>query len=193
MEKSMEREIINLRISRKGYGEIGQILGISSNTVKSFCLRNGLGDEYLKGPEPSRLTKLKPKKEIPLVGHCLDCGTVFVQNSHGSRKFCSQLCAGRWRRKHSAGKFRKICPICGKSYPVFDTRKERMYCSLDCYRTARYYSDGTPRTHEVACETCGKVMTLSGKKKRRFCSPECYFASLSVGKMCDTSMTVKGL
>ena len=36
-------QIINLREAGNGYKKIGQLLGLSENTVKSFCQRRNLG------------------------------------------------------------------------------------------------------------------------------------------------------
>ena len=175
MDHETAIEITLLRTERKSYGDIAERLGLSVNTVKSYCLRHDLGDNRIMGPIPSRNTRLKPKREPhPLIGYCIECGTVFKQCKNGSRKFCSKLCAGRWNRKHGDGKFKQICPICGKEYPVFDLQKPRKYCSQDCYRTARYYLEDPNRTTESTCLVCGKKMVLPGHKTRKFCSHECY-------------------
>ena len=175
MDHETAIEITLLRAERKSYGDIAERLGLSVNTVKSYCLRHDLGDNRIMGPIPSRNTRLKPKREPhPLIGYCVECGTVFKQCKNGSRKFCSKLCAGRWHRKHGDGKFKQICPICGKEYPVFDLQKPRKYCSQDCYRTARYYLEDPNRTTENTCLVCGKKMVLPGHKTRKFCSHECY-------------------
>lgn len=178
MDHEKAVEIILLRAEHKSYGEIAERTGLSVNTVKSYCLRHDLGDNRIKGPLSSRNERLKPKNEpVPLVGYCRDCGSVFKQNRFGTKKYCSKLCQGRWLRKHGNGKYKKVCPVCHKEFPVFDeTRKPRIYCSLDCYRTARYYTDNPERTVTVTCRTCGKEMIFTGhyRAKRKFCSPECY-------------------
>ena len=40
MTDNQKAQIINLRAAGNGYGSIAQTLGISLNTVKSFCRRN---------------------------------------------------------------------------------------------------------------------------------------------------------
>ena len=181
MDHEKAIEITLLRVERKSYGDIAERLGLSVNTVKSYCLRHDLGDNRIMGPVPSRNTRLKAKREPhPLIGYCVECGTVFKQCKNGSKKFCSTLCAQRWRRKNGNGKYKQVCPICGKEYPVFDDRKPRKYCSQECYRTARYYTDNPERTVTVTCKTCGKEMTFTGhhQAKRKFCSHECYYRYL---------------
>ncbi len=173
MEHENAIKIMLLRAEHKSYGYIAEKLGLSFNTIKSYCLRNDLGDNRIKGPNPARIPKEK-RKPHPLLGYCLECGTVFKQNINGNKKFCGKLCAGRWRRKNGKGKYRLTCPICKKEFPVFDDRKPRIYCSQDCYRTARYYLEDPNRTTESTCLVCGKKMIFPGHKKRKFCSPECY-------------------
>ncbi len=175
MDHETAVEITILRTEKKSYGEIAKRLGLSVNTVKSYCLRHDLGDNRIAGPVPSRNTRLKPKREPhPLVGYCEECGTVFKQCKNGSRRFCSSLCRQRWSRKYGNGKLKQVCPICGKEYPVFDTRKPRKYCSQECYRTARYYLEDSSRETVSYCEVCGKKIVMPGHKKRRFCGHECY-------------------
>ena len=43
MTDSQKREIANLRAKGNGYGKIALALGISQNTVKSYCRRNNIG------------------------------------------------------------------------------------------------------------------------------------------------------
>ncbi len=176
MDKDTEIEIMLLRVGNKSYGEIAKRLDLSVNTVKSFCLRHDLGNSRIKGPIPSRNTRLKPKREPrPVIGYCKDCGTAFEQPLIGGTKhFCSSLCRRRWNRKYGKGKYKQICPICGKEFPVIDDSKPRKYCSQDCYRTARYYLENPERETVCYCKTCGKKMILPGHKKRKFCSAECY-------------------
>lgn len=50
-------EITLLRAERKSYGDIAKRLGLSVNTVKSYCLRHDLGDNRIMGPIPSRNTR----------------------------------------------------------------------------------------------------------------------------------------
>ncbi len=165
-------EITLLRTERRSYGEIAERLGLSVNTVKSYCLRHDLGDNRIQGPPPR---KIRPHKEpVPLIGYCLECGTVFKQYKNGCKKYCSDICRQRWMRKNGNGKNKQTCPVCGKEFPVYDDSKPRIYCGLDCYRTARYYTDNPNRTTISFCEVCGKKMEFPGHKTQRFCSQDCY-------------------
>lgn len=44
MTDLQKEQIKTLRLQGIGYVKIGEMLGISDNTVRSFCRRNGLGD-----------------------------------------------------------------------------------------------------------------------------------------------------
>lgn len=42
MTDNQKAQIIKLRVAGNGYGKIARTLGISLNTVKSFCRRNDI-------------------------------------------------------------------------------------------------------------------------------------------------------
>ena len=181
MDKRTKEKLIKLRINeRKSYGAIAEELGVSVNTVKSFCLRNDLGDDRIKGPLPAR-TYRTPKQvaERIQIGYCRVCGTAFEKGPRQRTKlYCSDLCAHRYRFSHPRTYVSRTCLVCGKEIKEIDHRKVRKYCGLDCYRTARYYTENPERTTKCKCETCGKEFELPGHKVRRFCSQECYWQSL---------------
>ena len=181
MDKRTKERLIRLRVNeRKSYGAIAEILGMSVNTVKSYCLRNDFGDDRLKGPEPARkYVKPKPPVERIQIGYCRVCGTAFEKGPRQRRKlYCSDLCAHRYRFSHPRTYVSRTCLVCGKEIKEIDHRKVRKYCGQDCYRTARYYTENPERTTKCKCETCGKEFELPGHKVRRFCTQECYWQSL---------------
>ena len=179
MDKKTAEKLTLLRAERKSYGDIATELGLSINTVKSYCYRHDLGDDRIAGPKPSRLETKKEKTQIPLVGYCKECGTLFKQNKHGSRLFCSKLCLGRYHRKHNRNAVVKTCPVCGKTYKQQGYTVERKYCSQECYVTARYYMEDGKRITKYVCKNCGKMIIVHGHSTvRKYCSQECYFASL---------------
>ena len=45
MTNQQKEQIRTMRLQGIGYIKIGKALGISDNTVRSFCRRNGLGDK----------------------------------------------------------------------------------------------------------------------------------------------------
>lgn len=121
MTETEKTSIRNMREDGRGYAEIAGSLGLSKNTVKSFCQRNGLGS----------------KKQD---NGCLYCGKPLKQTPHKrKRKFCSSACRMRWWNTHrdEGAKTRneRICPTCGKAFTA--TEKRTKYCSMDCYQKGR--------------------------------------------------------
>ena len=115
-----QKEIITA--SRKAgvaYGKIAQDLGISINTVKSFCFRNPVEQAAVR---------------------CRQCGKEIRQPPRTRKKsFCSDRCRWDWWNSHPEQVRRKtathICPQCGQS---FEARVEKQrYCSRSCYAAAR--------------------------------------------------------
>ncbi len=72
-----------MRLQGIGYVKIGEMLGISDNTVRSFCRRNGLGDaakEHGCLQALRKVDKNHPQAE--------------------TRKFCSDACRTTWWNSH---------------------------------------------------------------------------------------------
>ena len=78
--------IANLRRENYSYACIGRVLGMSANTVKSICRRNGY----------SATQKYKTKSDKKSLVVCKNCGAV-LDNSRGQKKnFCSDSCRIEW-------------------------------------------------------------------------------------------------
>jgi len=108
-----------------GYAEIARKLGLSVNTVKSYCQRNGI----------------KPVGKATATGKdvCRQCGSV-LEHTPGRKKkqFCSDVCRMSWWHTHRAmsSKARSIkCTGCGRE---FMTNRIQKYCSHTCYINARF-------------------------------------------------------
>ena len=108
-----------------GYTEIARKLGMSVNTVKSFCQRNGI--------------KPVSKTAIPEKDTCRQCGSV-LEHTPGRKKkqFCSDACRMHWWHEHrdmsKTAKGAK-CAACGRE---FITDRAQKYCSHACYIAARF-------------------------------------------------------
>lgn len=119
--------IIRYRRAGKGCAEIARELGLSANTVKSFCRRNNItADE--------QLTSSANTDAI-----CLQCGRHMIIHPHRkTKRFCSDSCRLVWWHAHRGmaknAKVRK-CHYCGK---IFHSVREQKYCSRGCYFGARY-------------------------------------------------------
>lgn len=122
--KVTERDEIN-RLRSLGYGhiKIAQQLGLSENSVKSFCRRHPL-----QTAEPRRQAK----------GTCPQCGA----KVDSRRRFCSDACRTAWwnaHREHPNGKGQAgfICQYCTKSFAGYPAQNPK-YCCHACYIAARY-------------------------------------------------------
>ncbi len=110
-----------------GYTDIAKALGMSVNTVKSYCQRNGL--------RRSRGATMPAKAETV----CKQCGSTLVHMPGRKKKqFCSDGCRMRWWHTHrELGRNARAarCQACGKE---FVTDRAQKYCSHSCYISARF-------------------------------------------------------
>lgn len=125
-----KRTIKIFRESGVSYGEISKILNISIDTVKSFCRRNSLTG--YKGS----------KREDIVVKPCEECGLPVIQNpGRKTKRFCTDKCRMNWWNSHPDKVIHKKiyaikCCYCGKEFNS-NGRKDRKYCSHECYAKAR--------------------------------------------------------
>jgi endogenous inhibitor of DNA gyrase (YacG/DUF329 family) len=124
MMDKQKQQIIALRRNGAGYGTIASQLGVSINTVKSFCRRHSLA-----APPTDHL--------------CEQCGRPITQNPGRKRKrFCSDACRNKWWNSHLDLVKRKAvytftCPACGKKFNVYGN-SHRKFCSHACYIAYRF-------------------------------------------------------
>ena len=121
-----KEQIKTLRLQGHGYVKIGQMLGLSNNTVRSFCRRNGLDGDT-------------PKNTV----FCQHCGKrIKVVPKRKPRKFCSDDCRTAWWNSHLDCVNRKAvydftCACCGEAFTAYGNRN-RKYCSHRCYIAGRF-------------------------------------------------------
>ena len=126
MKENEKNRIIAMRSEGRSLSDIADTLGISRNTVKSFCRRNGLTGT----DEPAERT-------------CQCCGKpMTVCPGHREKRFCSDRCRQRaWNRSlgetQLAGMREYACPACGKPFYAYPGR-QRKYCSRTCYFETRF-------------------------------------------------------
>ena len=102
MTDRQKDRIRQMRADGCGYRKIAQKLGISENTVKSFCQRKGLGAEIIKMAVPSADGDK---------GICPCCGAEVRQNSgRNAKKLCLDKCHNKWWNSHLALEFRQEHP-----------------------------------------------------------------------------------
>lgn len=136
MTNEQKQEILSLRKQGLGYMKIAQKLGISQNTVKSYCRRNSL-------IKPEQIAKAAPV-EVATEHFCQQCGIPVKQNDKRKlKKFCSDKCRMIWWNSHRYmiryGKSAEIiCLNCHKAFRAYSGRK---YCSHGCYIQHRFGGD----------------------------------------------------
>lgn len=111
--------VLQLRTQGFTFSKIAERLGLSVNTVKSFCTRHKDGKR------------------------CLYCGTDVQQPRRVRlKKFCSDKCRMLWWRSHYSELNRKAvysfkCENCGTEFQAYGNN-HRKYCSRRCYINARF-------------------------------------------------------
>lgn len=138
MTDTQKEQILQLRAEGLGYVRIAREIGVSENTVKSFCRR------YAKLGAGSPMVVMQEQTQSFF---CCQCGVEVPQNpGRKLKRFCSDACRTKWWNAHAGQLNRKTmhrykCPSCGREFEVYGTAK-RKYCSHDCYINARFYSGG---------------------------------------------------
>lgn len=131
MNDTQRLQIQKLRANGYSYGRISEALGISTNTIKTYCKRHGLGGVAAAAPI-SKDTHF-----------CLCCGTPIVQVlGRKEKRFCSDRCRNKWWNSHLDEVKRKAnyeytCPFCKKLFTAYGN-KSRKYCSHECYIEDRF-------------------------------------------------------
>lgn len=121
-----EQQIRLLQAQGFGYKRIASELGLSINTIKSYCRR------HLTNESPAECQS----------GCCKNCGAEIKQlPNRKTKKFCSDKCRSAWwmkyTEKHKTDTQQEIkCLLCGKTFICYPSRKKK-YCSRECYYNAR--------------------------------------------------------
>lgn len=132
MNDTQRQQIGKLRAEGLSCGKISEALGLSINTIKTYCRRNGLGGVVAA-----------PASVDEAGNFCLCCGIPVVQISgRKEKKFCSDRCRNKWWNSHLDQVQRKanyeyVCPRCKKSFTAYGN-KNRKYCSHECYIEDRF-------------------------------------------------------
>ena len=117
-------QIWALRGQGLSYLEIADNVGVSRNTIKTFCRRNAI-----EAVAASEETKQKDIKD-----QCQHCGQS-LQRARSTKKFCSDACR---MAHHKANRLpTAVCVHCGRAFNDNGNRK-RKYCSVKCCTDARF-------------------------------------------------------
>ncbi len=134
MTNEQKQLISSFRTEGMGYGTIARKMGISENTVKSFCRRN-----ICRAEETAPETIAEHR--------CLYCGAPVRQNpGRKEKKFCSDKCRNKWWNAHLDQVNRRavheiVCANCGKVFSVYGSAP-RKYCCHECYVEHRFGGGG---------------------------------------------------
>lgn len=140
MTEIEKQQIYDLRLKGVGYKAIAAVLGVSRDSIRGFCKRNGLdGDAQVIS------LNVEEKKKLHLV--CSYCCKPIKQRGRGrTRRFCSDECRRKWwkdnpdkRTKNEDAIYRYTCPTCNKEFKCYGN-KRRKYCSHDCYIKSRFWN-----------------------------------------------------
>ena len=131
MTENQKAEIASYRAEGLGYKRISQVMGISENTIKTYCRRHRMGSAEAATSHDT----------------CKRCGATIHQTTGGrARVFCSDECRYKYWKAHidqakSKALYSFVCPNCGKPFTAYGAAG-RKYCSHACYIAARF---GGPR------------------------------------------------
>lgn len=126
MTSEEKDRIANLREKGLGYKAIAAQLGLSANSVKSYCKRNDMAGASDKETHT-----------------CVCCGIPVIQHpGRKEKKFCSDRCRMKWWNAHLDQVNRKAnyeitCRFCGKQFVSYGNA-HRVYCSHECYIEDRF-------------------------------------------------------
>ena len=129
MTKEQKTLILYYREQHMTYRQIGEKLGLSPDTVKTFCRRN---------------TPQEDRTEASASSQCRNCGApVHPLPGRRERLFCSPACRTAYWRKHNLlGKDPRYCAGCGAL--LTGGSASRKYCSHACYIRHRFGSSAAP-------------------------------------------------
>ena len=132
MTSQQKARLLEMRQAGLSFAQISTDLGISKNTLKSFCRR------------------VDTSKDAAATIACVRCGNPFAVK--GKRRFCSDGCRYAWSYSHrilrAHNAVEKKCACCGERFFSYAC-SHRKYCSRACYIADRYGKEGCHDGHAV--------------------------------------------
>ena len=131
MTNEQKEQILAYKRDGFGYKKIGQLMGLSENTIKSFCKRN----------------KTEEKQSDAQDGICPCCGKpIQVSTGRKQKKFCSDKCRMKWWNEHldrvdKKANYEFVCACCKKPFTAYGNA-HRKYCCHECYIEDRFGGGG---------------------------------------------------
>jgi endogenous inhibitor of DNA gyrase (YacG/DUF329 family) len=141
MTVAEKEKIRELRLKGMGYKGIATLLGLSRDSVRGFCKRNGLDGD-------SCVVALNVEEKIKRNLLCAYCEKPIKQKDKGrTKRFCYEECRRKWwiehqseRNKSDDATYKYNCPHCEKEFSAYGNKK-RKYCSHNCYIKERFWRD----------------------------------------------------
>lgn len=144
MTGEQKQHIQDMRLQGLAFSQIADSLGLSVNTVKSYCRR------ALSKNDASEDSGNEDNKEI-----CKHCGKRLIQKGKQKPKtFCCDKCRFDWWNANRDKLNRKTvhqltCAHCGAVFDSYD--KSRKYCGHACYIVDRF-SGSSVSGEEASCD-----------------------------------------
>jgi len=149
MHDEQRQKIKSMRLQGIGYRRIADTIGLTRDSVRGYCRRNGLGGY---GKELIKEHKNIIEEEFLFI-LCRNCGTELQQHKLGrKRKYCGMECKREWEKAHRK-QYAFHCEYCGKEFKSLGTKK-RKYCNQECYTRDRFWRE------EDAKEVASKIIEL---------------------------------
>lgn len=132
MTEKEKAKVIEYRTLGFGYKKISRMTGVSVNTIKGFCRRNGMAGQAREEKPVDTGTRT-----------CECCGKpIDVIPKRKPRRFCSDRCRNIWWNSHlelvnRKANYEYTCPTCGKRFTTYGNAN-RKYCSHECYIKDRF-------------------------------------------------------
>ena len=138
MTTDQKKKIYQMRLEGQSYTQIASALGISKNTIKSYCRRNNL-----TGCKSSTVANSTTKAVKETFTVCKHCGKPLAQGTRGQpKKFCSEECRRIWWKCNHNQIVKKAwyTLICSGSSNEFESygNQNRKFCCHACYIKKRF-------------------------------------------------------
>jgi hypothetical protein len=133
MTGEQKQRIQDMRLQGTAFSQIADELGLSVNTIKSFCRRNSI-----EACDASNDTGNEDNKDT-----CKQCGKKLKQTANSRAKmFCNDRCRYAWwntnrHQPNRKGSQRLTCTCCGREFISYGN-PSRKYCGHACYIKDRF-------------------------------------------------------
>lgn len=145
MTEIQKQNIMALRGRGLSFGQIASQLGLSVNTVKSFCRRAGASAIHASNDSGNEANKESKNQDSICI--CKHCGKPLQQLPKAKPKqYCGDTCRAAWwnaQRGHinRAGMVMQSCAGCGVMFASYPST-HRKFCGHACFTHHRRAQEG---------------------------------------------------